>query len=326
MSNPNMSPFKKFAVIGAGSWGTAIASHVAKLHKSVTLYSRSNETIAEINNAQTNAKYFGDIKLPGNIIASNNMEEVSRAEVIFIVVPSNGFNEILEQLKTYNIDKNTIFIIATKGISTNPVELFSERFARSFDNAFAFFLGPNLAKEIAAGKFASATIASNDLVLANKLAQVLSNEDFEITTTTDLITIQIAAIIKNIVAIKSGILEATNAGQNAKAWLITKGLQEISQISIAMGGRLETILEPAVIGDLILTSYSMESRNTRFGYELHKNNYSNEFINAYPFLVEGLEAAKLIKPLLSKYNINFDYLPIISSVIELANNTISTKH
>jgi glycerol-3-phosphate dehydrogenase len=70
----------------------------------------------------------------------------------------------------------------------------------------------------------------------------------------------------------------------------------------------------------------MESRNTRFGYELHKNNYSNEFINAYPFLVEGLEAAKLIKPLLSKYNINFDYLPIISSVIEIAKNTISTQH
>lgn len=311
-----MNNFRKFAIIGGGSWGTAIACHIARIYDSVTIYSRSKKTIDEINAQRTNFQYLGSISLPNNIIATDDIWQVINQDVIFIVVPSIAFTSILEQLKTYNISDDTVFVIATKGISSNPVELFSERFKAQFKNPFAFFSGPNLAKEIACKKFATATISSNDINLANKLANNLSTPSFEITTTDDIITIQIAAIVKNIVAIKSGILEASAAGENAKAWLITKGLKEIAQISKAIGGKQETLLEPAVVGDLILTSYSMGSRNTKFGFELHQNNYSQEFINNYPTLVEGIEATKLIKALILKYNINLSDLPIISSVID----------
>lgn len=207
-------------------------------------------------------------------------------------------------------------MIATKGISSNPLELLSERFRRHFANPFAFFSGPNFAKEVALGKFSSATVSSPDLTLANNLAQKLSTPNFEISTTEDIITVQISSLVKNMVAIKSGILEASRAGENARAWLITKALQEILHISSVIGGSPETLLEPAVVGDLILTSYSKTSRNTKFGFELHQNNYSQSFISSYSTLVEGVEAAKLVKPFLLKYNIKLSDLPIINSVVE----------
>ena len=165
-------------------------------------------------------------------------------------------------------------------------------------------------------KFSSATVSSPDLGLANNLAQKLSTPSFEISTTEDIITVQISSLVKNMVAIKSGILEASGAGENARAWLITRALQEVLHISSIIGGKQETLLEPAVVGDLILTSYSKTSRNTKFGFELHQNNYSKDFISSYSTLVEGLEATKLIKPFLLKYNIKLSDLPIINSVVE----------
>ena len=311
-----MDKFSNFSVIGSGSWGTAIACHLARIHGSVKIYSDSKEIADEINNKKLNTKYLGPISLPNNLVATDKLAEIIGSEIIFIVVPSTGFGNVLEQLKEYNIPSTTIFVIATKGISSDPVELLSARFQRNLPNPFAFFSGPNFAKEVALGKFTSATISSEDLSLANNLAKNLSTPDFEISATEDIITIQIASIVKNMVAIKSGILEASDAGENAKAWLITKALQEILQISRTIGGKQETLLEPAVVGDLILTSYSQTSRNTKFGFELHKNNYSKDFISSYPILVEGAEAAKLIKSFLLEYNIKLSDLPIINSVVE----------
>ena len=312
-----MNNFTDFSVIGSGSWGSAIACHLARIHTSVKIYSDSQEVSEEINNKKLNTKYMGSIPLPSNLVATDKIEEIVDSEIIFIVVPSSAFGSVLEQLKQYDIPSTTIFVIATKGISSDPVELLSEKFKKEFSNPFAFFSGPNFAKEVALEKFTSATISSEDLILANNLAKNLSTPYFEISTTNDIITIQIASIVKNIVAIKSGILEASNAGDNAKAWLVTKALQEILQISKALGGRQETLLEPAVVGDLILTSYSPTSRNTKFGFELYQNHYSRDFISSYPILVEGVEAAKLIKSLTLKCNIKLSDLPIINSVVEV---------
>lgn len=311
-----MNNFRKFAVVGSGSWGSAIAAHLARMHELVVIYSDSKEVADGINNKKTNSRYLESVTLPPNLVATDNIAEVTNSEVIFIVVPSHAFGNVLEEMKKYSVPLTTIFVIATKGISSNPLELLSERFRRHFANPFAFFSGPNFAKEVALGKFSSATVSSPDLTLANNLAQKLSTPNFEISTTEDIITVQISSLVKNMVAIKSGILEASGAGENARAWLITKALQEILHISSIIGGKPETLLEPAVVGDLILTSYSKTSRNTKFGFELHQNNYSQSFISSYSTLVEGVEAAKLVKPFLLKYNIKLSDLPIINSVVE----------
>ena len=161
-----MDKFSNFSVIGSGSWGTAIACHLARIHGSVKIYSDSKEIADEINNKKLNTKYLGPISLPNNLVATDKLAEIIGSEIIFIVVPSTGFGNVLEQLKEYNIPSTTIFVIATKGISSDPVELLSARFQRNLPNPFAFFSGPNFAKEVALGKFTSATISSEDLSLA----------------------------------------------------------------------------------------------------------------------------------------------------------------
>ena len=311
-----MYNFKKFAGVGSGRWGSAIAAHLARIHESVVIYSDSREVADEINNKKTNTRYLESVTLPANLVATDKIAEITNSEVIFIVVPSHAFGNVLEEMKKHYVPLTTVFVIATKGVSSNPLELLSDRFKGHFDNSFAFFSGPNFAKEVALGKFSSATVSSPDLGLANNLAQKLSTPSFEISTTEDIITVQISSLVKNMVAIKSGILEASGAGENARAWLITRALQEVLHISSIIGGKQETLLEPAVVGDLILTSYSKTSRNTKFGFELHQNNYSKDFISSYSTLVEGLEATKLIKPFLLKYNIKLSDLPIINSVVE----------
>ncbi len=311
-----MAKFKKFSIIGGGSWGSAIACHVARIHNLVKLYSRSENVKAEINTQHTNNKYLGSIKLPKNIRATCELQDIIDSDIIFIVVPSIGFEELLDELKLLHPPRDTIFLIASKGVSTKPVKLFSELFQSKFDNQFAFFSGPNLANEVASGKFATATISSVDIKLAKELALILESPNFEVATSNDVITIQIASLIKNIIAIESGILAASNAGENARAWLVTKALQEIWYISKILGGKQETLINAAVVGDLILTSYSRVSRNTKFGFELYNNNYSTNFIQEYPNLVEGLKAARALQELLLKYKIDLAKLPILNSIIK----------
>jgi len=304
-----------FGIIGGGSWGTAIACHGARVLGSSEIYARDEEIVLDINDNHLNSKYLGDIILPPKLKATSDFVKlVKESDILVIATPSYSFTETLEELKSAGINENTIILIATKGIANDPVELFSSRIKKILPNQFGFISGPNLAKEIAEGKFAAITISSENLEMAKYIAGLLESDNCEVTVNCDIITIQIAAVVKNITAIKSGMMDAANAGENAKAWLITKAYQEIALISSALGSDNSAMLEPAVIGDLVLTSYSVSSRNNKFGYEFHKSGYTKSFLKDYPALVEGLEGAKLIKQLTSRYNLD---LPIIDSVIKM---------
>lgn len=316
---PNSSSLAKpnndinFAVYGGGSWGTALACHIASVTDDVNIYLRNEDTAKEINLLNYNSKYLGDAKLPKSVKATTDLDDIKEADVIVIAVPSYSFDQCISDIKKLKCSSDTILLVATKGISSNPVELFSGKLKRELPNPFAFISGPNFAKELAIGMYTSATISSEDLSLATMVADVLKSDNFQTYVCSDIVTIQIAGIVKNIVAIKSGIMSAEGHKENARAWLVTMGLQEIATISNSLGGKAPTLLDPAVVGDLILTGYSTTSRNTKFGYEFYRNGYSKDFLNNYPMLVEGIEAAKLIKKLIDpKLSI-----PIISSVVDL---------
>lgn len=309
-----MKKLSHFSVIGGGSWGTAIASYLSSMHQNVSLYTPFTETVDEINQLHVNSAYLGDIKLPQNLVATTNIQDLIDSELIVIAVPSYAFSEIIDQIKSLNLTNNSTLLIATKGLSKNPIGFLSEEIKRELPNQrFAFLSGPNFAKEVAQGLHTTATIAANDHELAQFIANNISSENFVIDASDDIITIQIAGIVKNIVAVKSGIIQASEAGENAVASLVTQGLKEIAIISKSLGGKQETLLCPAVIGDLMLTCYSVTSRNTKFGYEFHKNNYSKDFLNNYPNLIEGVEAARLIDKIINK-DLN---TPIIDSVAAL---------
>lgn len=305
-----MNKFKNILIIGAGSWGSALACQVARSNARVTLLSRNQKIVDEILTYHTNSKYLGNAKLPDNIFPTCNID-LSGQEIIIIAVPSHAFNEVLNLLKSASLSSSTVLLIATKGLSGDPTQLISNKIKTLFTNPIAFIAGPNFANEVANNLLTYANIASEDIDLAKNLSIDLMTPNFIINPIDDIITIQIAGCIKNIIAIKSGIYEASGYKENAKAGLITEGLREISTLSKALGGKHDSLIEPAVIGDLILTCYSQTSRNTKFGYELALNNNKIEFLQNYPYLVEGVHSTKLILDLMSKYKLD---LPIVYSV------------
>ncbi|PCJ27337.1 MAG: NAD(P)H-dependent glycerol-3-phosphate dehydrogenase [Rickettsiales bacterium] len=310
-----MDKLDKISIIGAGSWGTALGCLAARSAREVMIYSNDPAITYEINSSCRNTKYFNDTELHENLIATSQIKDTLKADIIILAIPSYAFSEILELLKSHGLKPSTILLIATKGLSENPVQFLSDKIESEFENPYAFISGPNMALEVVRNKFTAMTISSKDLSLAAKLADVFKSDMLDVTISDDIITIQIASIVKNIIAIRSGIMKSAGDGENAKAWLISTALAEISIISKALGGKPEAnIALPAVIGDLVLTCYSDISRNTRFGYEFHTHNYSKEFLTTYPLLVEGISSARLLGSLIKTYDLE---LPLISSIIDL---------
>ena len=308
-----MSANKKISVLGGGSWGSALACLATRAVVNCLVHTIVQEAADEINSQHTNSRFLGDTRLPDGLKATLDIQDTIDSDIIIIAVPSFAFVKTLEDLKAAGVSDKTVFLIATKGMCENPLQLFSERIESMFKNSFGFVSGPNFAKEVAQDKFASVTISSKDMDLAREIASTLSTNKLEVSITDDIITVQIASLVKNIVAIRSGMMEAEGYGENARAWLISMGLSEIKAIAGILGGKPDSLSLPAVVGDLVLTSYSKTSRNTSFGFNFHNNSYSKEYLKKYPVLVEGISSARLLKKYLSASNLE---LPIISSVAD----------
>ncbi|AFE52878.1 NAD(P)H-dependent glycerol-3-phosphate dehydrogenase [Rickettsia prowazekii str. GvV257] len=313
-----MNKFKNIAVYGGGSFGTSLASLVARNCNNVTLFLRDEIILKEILYKKTNAQYLGDIELPTNLQATTNLSVIKDFELIIIAVPSYAFDDSITLLKTYGISKENTILVATKGLADNPTELFSDRLNTLLpDNPIGFLSGPNLAKELAKNLPASASIASLDIDIANKIAYNFSSKTFSTNTTIDIVTLQIAGALKNIFAIKSGIDLAREQGANSRATLIVGALKEITTLSKVLGGmqkNSDILLEAGVLGDLVLTCYSLGSRNTKFGYEFEISRDKKKFLCEYKELVEGREALKLVLDLIKKYNL---HMPIVAEVASL---------
>ncbi|AJQ51915.1 MAG: NAD(P)H-dependent glycerol-3-phosphate dehydrogenase [Rickettsia conorii subsp. raoultii] len=311
-----MNKFKNIAVYGGGSFGTSLASLAAQNCNNVTLFLRDEAIAKEILHNKTNVKYLGDIKLPAHLQVTTNLDIIKDFELIIIAVPSYAFDDSIKLLKTHSISKDNTLLIATKGFARNPTALFSDRLKTLLPHSSptAFFAGPNLAKELAKNLPASASMASLDIDIANKIAYNLSSKIFTTNVSSDIVTLQVAGALKNIFAIKSGIDLARKQGENARATLIVAALKEIAILSKALGGmqkNSDILLEAGVVGDLVLTCYSLGSRNTKFGYELGISSDKKKFLQEYKELVEGREALKLVLDLIKKYNL---HMPIISEV------------
>lgn len=310
--------YKNFAVYGGGSWGTALACQIARVHGKASLFVRDKEAMVEINQHHINSKYLADVTLPSGVIAADNIADILHHEVIILAIPSVAFAVAIEQLKDAGLSPQTILLIATKGLANNPAELLSQQISKMISNEFAFIAGPNFAKEVALGNLTAVNIAATNIELATNLAYSISSENFIATQMDDIVTIQIASALKNIIAIKSGIYKAMGYGENARAYLITQGLQEIQTLSQALGGKAESLIQPAVIGDLVLTCCSDTSRNTSFGYELgmkrangnllYKNSTAQE-----DKLVEGVKSLYLVLELAKTIGV---ILPTVQSVLD----------
>jgi glycerol-3-phosphate dehydrogenase (NAD(P)+) len=257
------------AVLGAGSWGTALAIQLARNGSEVMLWGHDPEEVAALLRDAENRQYLPGIALPAGLHPSNDLAAcVTNADEILIVVPSHAFASVCGQIRAVRPGLKTLSW-ATKGFDPNSQELLSTVAADLLPGCDrAVVSGPTFAGEVARGLPTAITVASNNPMHAERVASYLHGENFRAYTSDDLVGVQVGGASKNVMAIAAGISDGLGFGANARAALITRGLHEITRLGLAMGGRPETFMGLAGLGDLALTCTDNQSRNRRMGLAL----------------------------------------------------------
>lgn len=257
------------AVLGAGSWGTALAIHLARNGAAVSLWGHDPAEIDALHRDRENRHYLPGVALPPSLTPSSDLaESVRNADEVLIVVPSHAFAEVCGRVARLRPGLRTLSW-ATKGFDHHTSELLSTVAARQLPNCdMAVVSGPTFAGEVARGLPTAITVASNNPMHAERVASYLHGDNFRAYTSDDLVGVQVGGASKNVMAIAAGISDGLSFGANARAALITRGLHEITLLGLALGGKAETFMGLAGLGDLALTCTDNQSRNRRMGLAL----------------------------------------------------------
>ncbi len=305
----------KVALLGGGSWGTTVAS-VAARHANVTMWARDAEAVKEINSEHRNSRYLPDITLPTQLLACDSIEEtLDGCDLLVMGIPSHSFREVLEQAKPF-INSNLPIMSLTKGLERHSDLRMTEVIGEVLpENPVGVLTGPNLAREIMAGKAAATVIAMQDQALAEKLQPIFHSGLFRVYTNDDVIGCELGGILKNIIAIAVGMGIGLGAGDNTRAALITRGLAEISRLGVAMGGRTETFAGLTGMGDLIATCVSPLSRNHQVGVQLGEGRSIDAIIDSMSMVAEGVKSAPTVMKLAQKHGIRMPIAEDVSQVV-----------
>ncbi len=282
-------------VIGGGSWGTTISQLLARNKHRVIVWTRNKEVIKSINSEHINKRYFPDYKLSSFIKATDSMAEVAdNSTVIFVVVPSKVFREIVGRLGNF-VTGEHILISATKGVEEKTYRTMSAILKEETPvKKVGVISGPNIAEEIMQGHPSATIVASRFDRVITKVKSLLNHRLFNIYSSYDVIGVEIAGAFKNVVAIASGIAHGMSFGVNTFSYLMTEGLQEMNLLGKAMGAKPETFITLAGIGDLIATCTSQYSRNFRFGKALAEGLRVDEALEKINQTVEGIYATEVM--------------------------------
>lgn len=304
----------KISVIGAGSFGTAMAITAARSGNEVALWAHDPEVAKSIRDTNENHDYLRGIRLGDNVHATNDLAEAARfSETIFMVVPSHHYREVLSNMKPH-LNGAVKVISGTKGIENESLDRMSEVTADVLGDqlaAFAVLSGPTFAIETARGDPSAAVIASKDLDFAQDVQRAMSSPMFRLYYSDDVVGVEIAGSLKNVIAIAAGVLEGLGLGSNTNAALVTRGLREMTRLGMALGGKLETFAGLAGMGDLVLTCTGALSRNRTVGTLLGKGQKLDEILSSSKFVAEGIKTAKSAQALSVRHQIE---MPITSEM------------
>ncbi|MBR2810595.1 MAG: NAD(P)-dependent glycerol-3-phosphate dehydrogenase [Solobacterium sp.] len=286
----------KLRIVGAGSWGTALAQVAADNGHDVVIYGRDRSAAEEINTLHTNSRYF-ETELNHAVLASDDIGIVKDADIILLAVPSRALEDVIAQIVPY-LDHKTVFVNVAKGFHPVTHERLYEVILRSVPEAFlqavVSLIGPSHAEEVVARLLTAVNAVSDDLSSAKLVQQVFSNDVFRVYTGDDVIGAEIGCAVKNILAIASGILSGIGQGDNARAALMTRGLAEMTRFGMAKGGRMDTFLGLDGVGDLIVTCSSRHSRNFMAGYQIGRDDSAEKFLRENTKTVEGIGACAIV--------------------------------
>lgn len=307
----------KISIIGAGSFGTAMAVVAARSGHEVAMWAHDPRIAEVIGESRSNRVYLAPIPIPETIHATSSMADaVAFSDVLFMVVPSHHYRAVLEQVKAH-VTRPVKIISATKGIENETLDRMSTVAANVLGASLAGFAalsGPTFALETARGDPTVAVVASSDVMFAEEVQRLLSSPSFRLYNSTDVVGVELAGSLKNVIAIAAGVLEGLGLGSNTNAALITRGLHEITKLGIALGGRPETFAGLAGMGDLVLTCTGALSRNRSLGVALGRGKLLNAILSETREVAEGVKTSKSAKQLAERHHIE---MPITAEVYQV---------
>jgi glycerol-3-phosphate dehydrogenase (NAD(P)+) len=311
---------KRFAVLGAGSWGTALANVLAENGSQVYLWARRSAQVDEINHFHTNQKYLPGARLHPNVIASSSVQEVaSEKPLVLFVVPSQSIRQVAREVRPY-LAKDAIIVHAAKGFEIGGWKRISEVLEEELPEhvkRIAVLSGPSHAEEVIQKRPTTVVVASQNQEIAEAVQALLINSYFRVYTNPDVIGVEVGGALKNIVALAAGLADGLGLGDNAKAALITRGLAEIARLGMAMGASPITFVGLAGVGDLVVTCTSKHSRNWRAGHMLSQGKALDEVLREMGMVVEGVKTTQAAYALAKKYQVE---MPITEQLYEVLFN------
>lgn len=326
----------KVSVLGSGSWGTAMAMCLANNGHDILLWSRKEETTAELAKTHINEKYLPGVVLPENIDYTSDISKCAEADVIIVATPSHTVREVCKSIAPYVKDVQ-IFVSISKGFDTEKYNRLSQVIKEEIPNCVvAAMSGPSHAEEVVKKLPTTNVVACADIKVAQYIQEIFISEHFRIYTTDDIIGVELGGSLKNVIALCAGVSDGLGYGDNTKAALMTRGMAEIIRLGLAMGAKYETFTGLSGIGDLIVTCTSMHSRNRRAGILIGQGKSPEEAQQEVKMVVEGVKTAKAVKHLSERYNVEmpisqvayevlFEGMPVKESVPALMNRAMRSE-
>ena len=316
MESPKLPP--KLAIIGAGSWGTALAAHAARQGLGVTIWARKTEVADHINKLRENPAFLPGLKLPGSIRAVNDLKEVLAGQkLILMVVPSHVMRNIASAMAPF-LEPGTVVISASKGIedetAATMAQILDEELKCCPGLDVGAISGPSFALEVARGLPTGVTLAMRSRAMAKAVQVHLSSPTFRIYTSMDLIGVELGGALKNVYAIATGICDGFDLGLNARAAMLPRALGEMSRMAVAMGANPMTLMGLSGVGDLILTATGDLSRNRTVGLRLGRGEKLDQIMAGSREVAEGIRNARSVRNMSIRHQVK---MPIAREVYRI---------
>lgn len=314
---------REIAIIGAGSWGTALSVMLAKKGYNINLWTFEEDVNTAIKDARENVKYLPGVVIPQNVTPYMKKDKaIGEAKLIILAVPSSFLRGVCSEISNY-VHKNSIIVNVAKGFEVNSLLRLSEVIEEEIPQAKAAVLsGPSHAEEVSRDIPTTVVCACTDIKIAHKVQNVFMTPKFRVYTNTDVIGVELGGALKNIIAVAAGVNDGLGFGDNSKAALMTRGITEMTRLGLKMGADCLTFSGLSGIGDLIVTCTSMHSRNRRAGILIGKGKSVNEAMNEIGMAVEGIYACKAAYQLSLKYKVD---MPITRELYKIMFEGIDPK-
>lgn len=312
---------KQYSVIGGGSWGSAMALHLGRRHFPTRLWIREPEVYESTIRRRENRSFLPGFEFPPSVSFSNVLESaVNNADVVFVAVPSEFCRDLYGRVREY-VNPDALVVSLTKGIEKNTLfrmsQIIEEVFGPTYRGRICALSGPSFAREVAASHPTAVVVAAQDMAAARQVQHVVSFGHFRAYASDDMVGVELAGALKNVIAIAAGISDGLEFGSNSLAALITRGIAEITRLGVSMGARGETFAGLAGIGDLVLTCTGKLSRNRHVGFELGQGKSLDEIVSGMTMVAEGVATTLSAHQLAERMQAD---MPILEQVYQILYN------